>query len=106
MRHDRQEVLARFDLRSIGDFDRGAFDEVPNEILAVAAPVLRKAPHCGLVSVAMQPTPLDDKSYDRQRTNRKRAALLAQVGRYEFDPKGFEVIEGEPIVYWWPRGWD
>ena len=29
------------------------------------------------------------------------AALLAQVGRCEFDPKGFEVIEGEPIVYWW-----
>jgi len=25
------------------------------------------------------------------------------VGRYEFDPKGFEVIEGEPIVYWWSK---
>jgi hypothetical protein len=31
------------------------------------------------------------------------AGLLAQVGRYEFDPKGFEVIEGEPIVYWWSK---
>ncbi len=29
--------------------------------------------------------------------------MLAQVGRYEFDPKGFEVIEGEPIVYWWSK---
>jgi hypothetical protein len=29
------------------------------------------------------------------------AALLAQVGRYEFDSKDFQVIEGEPIVYWW-----
>ena len=61
----RQNVLARFDLRSIGDFDRGAFDEVPNEVLAVAAPVLRKSPYAGLISVAAQPTPLDDKSYDR-----------------------------------------
>ena len=56
----RQNVLARFDLRSIGDFDRGAFDEVPNEVLAVAAPVLRKSPYAGLISVAAQPTPLDD----------------------------------------------
>jgi hypothetical protein len=32
------------------------------------------------------------------------AGLIAQVGRYEFDPKAFEVIEGEPIVYWWSKG--
>lgn len=53
--------------------------------------------------MAVQPTPPDDRSRDSQRTTRKRAALLAQVGRYEFDPKGFEVIEGEPIVYWWTK---
>ena len=39
----------------------------------------------------------------RQRTARKRAGLLAHVGRHEFDPRGFEVIEGEPIVYWWTK---
>ncbi|MGH2849715.1 MAG: Eco57I restriction-modification methylase domain-containing protein, partial [Solirubrobacteraceae bacterium] len=99
----REHVLRTFDLRCIGDFDRGAFDEVPNEVLAVAAPVIRRAPNAAVASVAVQPTPFDDKSYDRQRTNRKRAAVLAQVGRYEFDPKGFAVIEGEPIVYWWTR---
>ncbi len=36
-------------------------------------------------------------------TNRKRAGLLAQIGRHEFDPKGFAVIDGEPIVYWWSK---
>lgn len=97
----RKRLLKDFDLRLIGDFDRGAFDEVPNEVLAVSVPIFRRAAHPGVASVASQPTPLDDKSYDRQRTNRKRAAVLAQVGRYEFDPRGFEVIEGEPIVYWW-----
>ena len=56
-----------------------------------------------MLSVAVQPTALDDKSYDRQRTSRKRAAVLAQVGRHEFDPRGFEVIEDEPIVYWWSK---
>lgn len=97
----RKHLLRTNDLRSLGDFDRGAFDEVPNEVLAVSVPVFRRAVHPSVNSVATQPTPLDDRSYDRHRTNRKRAAVLAQVGRYEFDPRGFEVIEGEPIVYWW-----
>jgi len=99
----REGILRAFDLRCIGDFDRGAFDEVPNEVLAVVASIIRKSvpPQGALGSVAVQPTPLDDRSYDRVRTGRKRAALLAQVGRYEFDPKAFGVIEGEPIVYWW-----
>ena len=99
----RKHLLKTNDLRSIGDFDRGAFDEVPNEVLAVCVPVFRRALHPGVASVAAQPTPLDDKSYDRQRTSRKRAAVIAQVGRHEFDPRGFEVIEGEPVVYWWSK---
>jgi hypothetical protein len=99
----RAHILESFDLRSIGDFDRGAFDEVPNEVLAVSAPIIRRAAAPNVPSVGMQPTPFDDKSYDRQRTNRKRAAVLAQVGRYEFNPEGFAVIEGEPIVYWWSK---
>ena len=99
----RAHILATFDLRCIGDFDRGAFDEVPNEVLAVSAPIVRRATAPNVPSVGMQPTPFDDKSYDRQRTNRKRAAVLAQVGRHEFDPKRFAVIDGEPIVYWWSK---
>jgi hypothetical protein len=97
----REHVLSEFAIRTIGDFDRGAFDEVPNEVLAVSAPVIARARNVGARSVGMQPTPFDDKSYDRQRTNRKRAAVLAGVGRYEFDPKSFKVIDGAPIVYWW-----
>lgn len=99
----REHLLHTADLRALGDFDRGAFDEVPNEVLAVVAVVQRCAPAAEVASVAVQPTPLADKSYDRQRTNRKRAAVLAQIGRFEFDPRGFEVIEGEPIVYWWRK---
>ncbi|MCU0660790.1 MAG: BREX-6 system adenine-specific DNA-methyltransferase PglX, partial [Myxococcota bacterium] len=97
----REWLLSDFDLRNIGDFAVGAFDEVPNDVLSVAISTFRKTPPTRAASVATQPSPPDDKSYDRQRTNRKRAAVLAQVGRYEFDPRGFEVIEGEPIVYWW-----
>lgn len=96
-----RKVLRGFDLRSLGDFDRGAFEEEANE-LAVTAPIVRRAANAQ-PTIAILPTPFDDRSYDRQRTRRKRAALLAQVGRHEFDPRGFEVIDGEPIVYWWSK---
>lgn len=99
----RKLILHEYDIRAIGDFDRGAFDDVPNEVLAVAAPVIARTAPTGAGSVAVLPTPIDDKSYDRQRTGRKRAALLAQVGRHEFDPRSFAVIDGEPIVYWWTQ---
>ncbi len=34
-------LLERFDLRVLGDFDRGAFEEVPDEVVAVAVSVFR-----------------------------------------------------------------
>jgi SAM-dependent methyltransferase len=97
----RENLLLTFDVRSIGDVDRGAFEDVPNEVLAAAMSVLRRCAPGNCNSVAVQPTPLSDKSYDRERTKRKRAALLAQVGRHEFSPRAFAAIEGETIVYWW-----
>jgi methylase of polypeptide subunit release factors len=97
----REYLLGEFDLRLLGDFDRGAFDEVPNEVLAVVLSIFQKVPPNREISVAVQPTPLNDLSYDRQRTNRKRAAVLAQVGRYEFQCDRFDVIKEKPIVYWW-----
>ncbi|MCP4658448.1 MAG: BREX-6 system adenine-specific DNA-methyltransferase PglX, partial [bacterium] len=97
----REEILNTYDLRMIGDVDRGAFDEVPNELLAAAMSITRKAGPCSKKSVAMQPTTLDDKSYDRQRTHRKRAAVLAQVGRSCFATDQFSSIKNHPIVYWW-----
>jgi hypothetical protein len=97
----RNGLIGSHHLRLLGDVDRGAFEAVPDEVLATMMSVFRRGQNRGPASVAIQPTPLDDRSRDSQRTARKRAALLCQVGRYEFDPKGFQVIEGEPIVYWW-----
>lgn len=95
----REYLLENFDLRSLGDFDRGAFDEVPNELLAVALSLFQKVLPSGENSVAIQPTLLNDLSYDRQRTNRKRAAVLAQVGRFEFESDRFAVIKEKPLIY-------
>lgn len=98
----RKNLLHNFDLRLLGDVDRGAFEDVPDEVLSTVMSIFRRSP-ADAVAVALQPTPPSDHSRDSGRTNRKRAAVLAQVGRYEFDPRGFSVIEGEPIVYWWSR---
>ncbi|MBE9093664.1 MULTISPECIES: BREX-6 system adenine-specific DNA-methyltransferase PglX [unclassified Tychonema] len=97
----REYLIDNFDLRILGDVDRGAFDEVPNEVLAAVMSVFQKVPPSGNISIAMQPTPLDDNSYDRQRTKRKRAAVLAQVGRFEFERDRFNAIKEKPLIYWW-----
>ena len=97
----REFLIDTYDLRALGDFDRGAFDEVPNEVLSVVASIFCRAKPTEVSSIATQPTLFDDSSYDRQRTNRKRAAVLAQVGRYEFQTQRFNVIQEKPIIYWW-----
>lgn len=94
-------LLENFELRCLGDLAIGAFDEVPNDVLSVSISVFCRSAPQATRSVATQPTPPGDKSYDRARTKRKRAATLVQVGRYEFDPAGLNVIPDWPLVYWW-----
>ena len=86
----------------LGDLEWGAFDEVPDELRVTMSRHSARASR-EHAAIAIPPNAPRGRSRDDEHTQRKRAALLAQVGRYEFDPKGFEVIEGEPIVYWWTK---
>ena len=97
----REYILGNFDVRGLGDFAVGAFDEVPNDVLSVTVSVLRRSAHRPEPSVAQQPTPPEDTSYDRARTQRKRAATLCHEGRHTFDPAGLKVVPEWPLVYWW-----
>lgn len=100
----RQHLLKTYDLRAIGDFAIGAFDEVPNDVLSVSVSAFRRVPPQRTNSVAQQPTPPGDTSYDRQRTKRKRAATLCHVSCHTFDPAALKVIPEWPLVYWWDQG--
>jgi Eco57I restriction-modification methylase len=97
----REYILKNFDVRGLGDFAIGAFDEVANDVLNVTVSVLhRSLPQPGS-SIAQQPTPPGDTSYDRARTRRKRAATICHEGFLTFDPAALKVIPEWPLIYWW-----
>jgi hypothetical protein len=98
----REWLLKTYDLRMLGDIDRGAFEDVPDEVVAAVMSIFRDARPSESTSVAMQPTPLSDNTRDSDRTRRKRAALLTQVGRFEFTTSRVHLIASNPLVYWWP----
>ena len=99
----REHLLGTYDLRGLGDFAVGAFDDVPNDILSVTVSVIHRAMHRPENSVALQPTPPNDHSYDRARTSRKRAAALCHMGRHTFNPVALKVVPEWPLVYWWGK---
>lgn len=99
----RMQLLASWDLRSLGDFDRGAFEEVLDEVVSVVASVFCRTANRSAKSVALQPTPLGDHARDSERTLRKRAAVICGVGLHEFELDSLSVVSEWPVVYWWTR---
>ncbi|MEQ9406488.1 MAG: BREX-6 system adenine-specific DNA-methyltransferase PglX [Fuerstiella sp.] len=98
----REHLLKEYDLRALGDFDRGAFEDIPDEVVSVCVVVFSQS-HAGPNAVAQCPTPREDTSRDNERTQRKRAATLCHFGRHEFAPAALKVVPEWPLVYWWPQ---
>jgi hypothetical protein len=97
----REHLLEANDLTLIGDIDRGGFSDIPDEVVSTTMAVFARSTPDDGHAIALLPTPLDDRSRDADRTARKLAALLTQVGRHEFDVAKLSGIEGRPLVYWW-----
>jgi Eco57I restriction-modification methylase len=85
----REFLIDKHDLWLLGDMDRGAFEDITDEVVSTVMSIFQKSCPSEEMSIAIQPTPLDDNSRDRYRTNRKRSAVLAQVGRFEFQSDRF-----------------
>lgn len=96
----RAHLLGTFDLRALGDFDRGAFEDVPDEVVSVAVSILCRA-QTDMPSLAVCPTPREDTSRDSERTLRKRAGTRCQLGRVDFSPRLLKIVPEWPVVYWW-----
>ncbi|MEY4544393.1 MAG: hypothetical protein RL685_588 [Pseudomonadota bacterium] len=99
----REGLLREHDLTLIADLGPGAFEDISaaQVVVSVSLSLLwRRAPRNR--AVALRPTPSEDTASTGM-TARKRAGLLAQVGRHEFDVAKLSGIEGTPLVYWWDR---
>lgn len=81
----RENLLCMYTLVSLGDFDRGAFEGIPDEVVSVCASIFRKAePKNSPRTLVIRPTPQEDNSRDSERTSRKRAATISQEGFFEY----------------------
>jgi hypothetical protein len=97
----REYLLKAFDLTTIADLGPGAFEDINAAQVVVSVSLScfwRRSPDG--TALAFQPTPPEDRASGGM-TQRKRVAVLAQVGRYEFDVAKLSAIEGMPLVYWW-----
>ncbi len=99
----RRSLIHERDLRALADLGTGAFssrsmDDVISTALVIARPARTNAS-----TVAVQAAPLTDPRRDAGKPARRRSALLCQENVYAFNPTGFKVIDGEPIVYWWNK---
>lgn len=97
----RKHLINNHDLQLLSDVDRGAFAEIaagPGGVSAAISLWRKGSTTSGREVVVIQPTPRDDTTHQ---IHRKRAALLAQVGRYEFHPHHLSVVPGHPLIYWW-----
>ena len=98
----REGLLKAFDLAAMADLGSGAFEDInaAQVVVSVSLTTLWKREDVTRQAVAVRPTPPEDKASTGM-TARKRAGLMVQVGRYEFDVGKLAGIEGTPLVYWW-----
>jgi very-short-patch-repair endonuclease len=101
----RQWLLETFDLRALGDLDKGAFESMTtSQLISICMSIFRRAAPSSVLALAIQPTAPGEKYWGSDRTELKRAAVLAAVGRFEFETAALRVVPEWPLVYWWSTG--
>ena len=98
----RDHLLSTHGLLVLGDFDRGAFESVPDEVVSVTVAAFARDASTE-TSMALCPTPREDTSRDAARTRRKRAAALSHEGRFPFAPAALKIVPEWPLIYWWGK---
>ena len=94
----RKNLERNFDIRLLGDIGTYAFEQMADHVRAVLS-IMRARPSGTTESVAINVT--EEEVVESNHTEKRRAALLAQVGRCEFSVDALKGIEGQPLIYWW-----
>ncbi|TNF28010.1 MAG: BREX-6 system adenine-specific DNA-methyltransferase PglX [Deltaproteobacteria bacterium] len=95
----RKWIIEKNDIRAIGDIGWGGFEHMKHSpvTMAIAA---RELPNES--AVALCPAGPTNRIENAAHLRSLAAGFLCGAGRYEFETRRFRVIEGEPLVYWWP----
>jgi very-short-patch-repair endonuclease len=94
----RQWLLASCDLRALGDVSWGAFEDMRDNPVALS--IVRRASPTAPV-VAIDPGNAQERIRTAEELDRKRAGMLAGVGRHDFEAAALRVVPEWPLVYWW-----
>jgi hypothetical protein len=96
----RQHLLATYHLLALGDLSWGAFEGMRDNPVAMS---VFMAARTGGISTAVAPTDPQDRVRTAEELDRKRAGLVAHVGRTDFVAASLAAVPGWPLVYWWRR---
>lgn len=97
----RIHLLQSRRLHRLGDFDRGAFEEIaagPGGVSVVVSVICKKAPTGE--TIALRPSPIGSVAHD---LHEKRAAAICHAVLYAFQVPTFQVVPEWPLPYWWPK---
>jgi hypothetical protein len=86
-------------LHRLGDFDRGAFEEIaagPGGVSVVISVLGKQAPTAN--TIALRPSPIGSVAHDLRE---KRAAAICHSALYAFEVPAFQVVPEWPLPYWW-----
>jgi 16S rRNA G966 N2-methylase RsmD len=95
----RKHVLDNFHISSLVDLMWCAFENMRHNTVAMYC--VRKMCLDNVASIGLTPTPREEREESIPALNRKRASVLLQLSRSEFQTDELKDIEGWPLVYWW-----
>lgn len=96
-RQFREQVL-KTHLVALADFGKAAFS-TGGTLISTSATIFRKAGSSQ--SMALRTFEDYELKRDERQPDRTCSALLAQVGRHEFDTAALKVVPEWPLIYWW-----
>lgn len=95
----RKELLTKYRLLAVADLLWCAFESMRHNTVAMY--VVQKLDPSEASAVGLVPTNRNEREESLVALERKRAAVLCQVGKHAFAPIALKVVPEWPLVFWW-----